>query len=247
MGDRLGGVSSVPDGRGGNGLLDVVGLGHHGSGHGLPHDGLALDGDWDGDVVRSINMDGSGDLDDLLGVEGSVIGSVVWLLDEDGVLDLVDLLLDLDDGSVDSLGSLQDGGDGDGKVRGGGLEDPGGVAGDKAGLAKVHLLGHHGGGLVHGGHTLGLGGGGEGSRGGGRHIVDGVGHHGAGGVVVGTSGGRSHGVGGGSHGVGGDPVAGGGGHPGDGVGQLGPGTGAGQDEGECDKRLHADGDFPLSC
>ena len=52
--------------------------------------------------------------------------------------------------------------------------------------------------------------------------------------MVGTSGGRSHGVGGGSHGVGGDPVAGGGGHPGDGVGQLGPGAGAGQDEGECD-------------
>ena len=115
----------------------------------------------------------------------------------------------------------------------------------------MHLLGHHGGGLVDGGHALGLGGGGEGSRGGGRHIVDGVGHHGAGGVVVGTSGGRSHGVGGGSHGVGGDPVAGGGGHPGDGVSQLGPGTGAGQDEGECDLgvvgvRFFANFDFQFS-
>ena len=82
--------------------------------------------------------------------------------------------------------------------------------------------------------------GGEESRGGGRHIVDGVGHHGAGGVMVGTSGSGSHGVGGGSHDVGGDPVAGGGGHLGDGVCQLGGGTGAGQDEGECEARLHAD-------
>ena len=66
------------------------------------------------------------------------------------------------------------------------------------------MLGHNGGGLV---ASV------EDSRGGGRHMVDGVGHHSAGGVVVGTSG-R---VGGGSHDVGGDPVAGGGGHLGDGV------------------------------
>ena len=167
-------------------------------------------------------------------MEGGVIRSIVRLVDVDWLLDLVNLLHGLHNGGVDSLASPEDGGDGDGKVRGSGLEDPGGVAGDEAGLAKVHLLGHHGGGLVDGGHALGLGGGGEGSRGGGRHIVDGVGHHGAGGVVVGTSGGRSHGVGGGSHGVGGDPVAGGGGHLGDGVCQLGPDTGAGQDEGKCD-------------
>ena len=70
-----------------------------------------------------------------------------------------------------------------------------------------------------------------------HHMVDGVGYHSAGGVVVGTSGG----VGGDCHDVGGHPVAGGGGHLGDGVCQLGPGTGAGQDEGKCDKRLHADG------
>ena len=88
------------------------------------------------------------------------------------------------------------------------------------------MLGHNGGGLVASG---------EDSRGGGRHMVDGVGHHSAGGVVVGTSG-R---VGGGSHDVGGDPVAGGGGHLGAGVCQLGPDAGAGQDEGKCGKRLHS--------
>ena len=50
----------------------------------------------------------------------------------------------------------------------------------------------------------------------------------------------SGGVGDDCHDVGGNPVAGGGGHLGDGVCQLGGGTGAGQDEGECEARLHAD-------
>ena len=211
MGDRLGGVSSVTDGRGGNGLLDVVGLGHHGSGHGLPHDGLALDGDWDGDVVRRINMDGSGDLDDLLGVEGSVIGSVVWLVDEDRVLHLVDLLLDGDDGSVDSLSSPEDGGDGDGKVRGGWLDDPGGVAGDVVGLAEVDLLGDDRGGLVDGGDSLALMDGGVRSRGRGSDVVDWVRHHSSGRVVLGTIGGDSSGGGGTSVGHGGGHQGGGGG------------------------------------
>ena len=43
----------------GSGGLDMVGVGHHRGGHGLPHDGLSLDGDGDGDMVRGINMDGS--------------------------------------------------------------------------------------------------------------------------------------------------------------------------------------------
>jgi len=234
VGDGLGGVSSVTDGRGGNGLLDVVGLGHDGSGHGLPHDGLALDGDGDGDVVRSINMDGSGDLDDLLGVEGSVIGSVVWLLDEDGVLNLVDLLLDLDDGSVDSLGSLEDGGDGDGKVRGGGLEDPGGVAGDVAGLSEVDLLGDDRGGLVDGGDALGLAVGGVRSRSGGLGVGDGVGDDGPGGVVLRSVGGDSRGSSGGN--------CQGGSH------QVGGGSeSTSQDKGKGHKRSHDARYLLLSC
>ena len=194
--------SSIDDGgglgdAGDAGVGNMVGVGHHSRGNRLLDDRLALD--WDGDrgIVRGINMDGDRNLDDVILVEWGIIGDGNLALNKDGSLDIVDLNLLVDDGSIDSLCSLEDGWDLDGEMGGGGLEDPGGVAGDEAGLAKVHLLGHHGGGLVDGGHTLGLGGGGEGSRGGGRHIVDGVGHHSTGGVVVGTSGGRSHGVGGG--------------------------------------------------
>ena len=117
-------------------------------------------------------------------MEGSVIGGIEWLVNEDGVLDLVDLLLDLDNGSIDSLCSPEDGGDSDGKVRSGGLQDPGGISGDIAGLPKVDLLGDDWGGLVDGGDALGLGVGGEGSRGGGLGIVDGVRHDGPGTVVL---------------------------------------------------------------
>ena len=49
-------ISSVVDSWGSGGL-DMVGVGHHGLGHGLPHDGLSLHGNWVGDVVGSINMD----------------------------------------------------------------------------------------------------------------------------------------------------------------------------------------------
>ena len=190
-------------------LICGVGVGKEGP----LDDRLAGNRGWHVHVVGGVHVDGGGHLHDVLLVLRHVVGHLNATLNKDGVLHLVHLDLLLDDGGVVGDGSLEHGGDRDGKMGGGGLEDPGGVAGDKAGLAKVHLLGHHGGGLVDGGHALGLGGGGEGSRGGGRHIVDGVGHHGAGGVVVGTSG-R---VGGGSHDVGGDPVAGGGGHLGDGV------------------------------
>merc|ERR1719285_590368 len=196
-------------------------------------------------------MDGGGHLHDVLLVDGHVIGDLNATLDQDGVLDLVDFNLLLDDGGVVSNGSLQDSGDRDGKMRGGGLEDPGGVAGDEAGLAEVHLLGDHRGGLVHGGDTGALGGGSVGSRGSRGNVVDGVGHHGAGRVVVGASGGGPDGVSGGSDSVRGDAVADGGFNGGDCVGNaggvLGRSAGAGQDEGECDKGPHVDGSLPLSC
>ena len=168
---------------------DGVGVGKEGS----LDDRLAGNRGWHVHVVGGVHVDGGGHLHDVLLVHRHVVGHLNATLNKDGVLHLVHLNLLLDDGGVVGDGSLEHGGDRDGKMGGGGLEDPGGVTGDEAGLTKVHLLGHHGGGLVAGG---------EGSRGGGRHIVDGVGHHGAGGVVVGTSGSGSHGVGGGSHDVG---------------------------------------------
>merc|ERR1712223_1630388 len=157
----------------------MVRVGHDGLSNGLPHDGLSLHGNGDGDVVGSINMDGGGDLDDLLGVEGSVIRSIVRLVDEDGVLDLVDLLHGLDNGGVDSLGSPEDSWDSDGKMRGGWLDDPGGIAGHVVGLAEVDLLGDDRGGLVDGG---------VGSRGGGSNVVDWVSHNGSGRVMLWTIG-----------------------------------------------------------
>ena len=50
------GVGSWSIGSSGGGL-DMVGVGHHGGGHGLPHDGLSLHGNGVGDVVGSVNMD----------------------------------------------------------------------------------------------------------------------------------------------------------------------------------------------
>ena len=236
----VGNVAGV-HGRENSTVDDVLGVGHHGGGLGPLDDGLASDGGGDGHVVGGVNMDGGGDLHDVLLVDGHVIGDLNATLNQDGVLDLVDLNLLLDDGGVVSNGSLQDSGDRDGKMRGGGLEDPGGVAGDEAGLAEVHLLGDHRGGLVHGGDTGALGGGGVGSRGSRGNIVDGVGHHGAGRVVVGASGGGPDGVGGGSDSVRGDAVADGSSNGGDSVrdagGVLGRSAGAGQDEGECDLEM----------
>jgi len=231
---------------------EVLGVGHHGGGLGSPDDRCAGDGGGHMHVVGSVNMDGGGDLDDVLLVDGHVIGDLNATLDQDGVLDLVDLNLLLDDGGVVSNGSPQDSGDRDGKMRGGGLEDPGGVAGDKAGLTEVDLLGDHGGGLVDGGDTGGLGGGGEGSRGSRGDVVDGVSDNGTGSVGVGASGGSSDGVGGGSDSVSNDAVADGSRNGGDcvrksgGVAVLGRSEGAGQDEGKCDKRPHVDGSLPLS-
>jgi len=183
----VGSGDSVDSG-GSRGGLDMVGVSHHGGGHGLLHDGLALHGNWVGNVVGSINMDGGGHLHDLLGVEGSVIGSIVRLVDKDWLLDLVNLLNGLHNGGVDSLGSPEDGGDGDGKVRGGWLDDPGGVAGDVVGLAEVDLLGDDRGGLVDGGDSLSLVDSGVRSRGRGSDVVHWVSHHSSGSVVLGSIG-----------------------------------------------------------
>jgi len=246
----VGNVASV-DGGEDTSVNDMLGVGHHGGGLGPLDDGLASDGGGDGHVVGGVNMDGGGHLHDVLLVDGDVIGDLNAPLNQDGVLDLVDLNLLLDDGGVVGNGSLQDGGDRDGKMRGGGLEDPGGVAGDEAGLSEVHLLGDHGGGLVHGSDTLGLGGGGEGSRGRRGDVVDGVGDDGASRVVVGAGGGRTDGVGGGSDSVRSNTVAHGCSDRGNCVRNagdvLGRSASAGQDEGECNKRPHADGSLPLSC
>merc|ERR1719315_677458 len=150
------------DGAHNSGVDVVLGVGDHGGSLGVLHDGLALDGHGVGDVVGGVHMDGGGDLDDVLLVDGDIIG---------------DLDLLLDDGGVVGDGAPEDGGHGDGEVGGGGLQDPGGVPGDEAGLSVVNLLGDHGGGLVHGGHALGLGGGDIGGGGGWGHIVDRVGDH----------------------------------------------------------------------
>ena len=51
--------ASEADSRDDSGLLDVVGLSHHGGSHGLPHDGLSTHGGGHGHGVRGINVDGS--------------------------------------------------------------------------------------------------------------------------------------------------------------------------------------------
>merc|ERR1719186_542628 len=145
--------------------IDMMRVSHDGGGNGLLDDGLSLDSDWDSNIVRGINMDGGWDLNNLLGVEGSIIRGINLALNKDRALDIVYLSLGLDDGGVDSVGSLEDSWDRDGKMRGGWLVDLGGVSGHIAGLAEVHLLGDHRGGLVDGGHTSTLGGSGVRSRG----------------------------------------------------------------------------------
>lgn len=135
----------------------VVGVGDDGSGNGLLDNGLSDNGVGVGDVVGFVNMDGGGDLNNLLPHNGDIIGDLNTPLDIHGLVDGVDLGLGLNDGGVDGLGSLKDGGDLDGEIGGGGLVDGGVVSGHVGGLAIVDLLGDNGGGLVDGGHTLGLG------------------------------------------------------------------------------------------
>merc|ERR1712133_337839 len=137
--------------------VGVVGVGHDGLSNGLLDNGLSSNGDGVGDGIGLVNMDGVGDLNDLLLVDRNVIGNLNTSLNIDRLVDGVDLGLGLDNGGVDSLGSLEDGGDLDGEMGGGGLVDGGVVSGNVAGLAIVHLLGDNRGGLVNGGHTLSLG------------------------------------------------------------------------------------------
>jgi len=156
-------VSGIANSSGGS--IDMVRVSHNGGSNGLLDDGFSLDSNWDSNVVRGINMDGGWDLDDLLGVEGSIIGGINLALNKDWALDVVDFSLGLDNGGVDSLGSLEDSWDSDGKMGGGWLVDLGGVSGHIAGLAEVHLLGDHRGGLVDGGDSSTLCGCGVRSRG----------------------------------------------------------------------------------
>jgi len=149
----------------GGGSVDMVRVSHNSRGNRLLDDGFALNGNWVWDVVRGINMDGGWDLNDVLGVEGSIIWGINLTLNEDRILDVVDFSLGLDNGGIDSVGSLEDSWDSDGKMRGGWLVDLGGISGHIAGLSKVHLLGDNWGGLVDGGDSSSLGVGGIRSRG----------------------------------------------------------------------------------
>jgi hypothetical protein len=189
---RVAGVGTNSDGVGGGSNIGVMGVGDDGGSNGVLDDGLASNSHRDRDLIGSIHMDGGGDLDDLLGVEGSVIGSIHTPLDKDGLLDVVDLSHVLDDGGVVCDRSSQDGGDGDGEMRGGGLDDPGFIAGHVAGLSEVDLLGDDRGGLVDSGDALGLGVGGVGGWDGRGNIGDGgMGHNGASGEAM-SCGGRAH-------------------------------------------------------
>jgi len=230
------------DGAGDSGVGNMVGVSHHGGGNGLLDDGLAGDGNRDGHVVGSVNIDGHGDRDDVVLEDGDVIRDVDLTLDQDGGLDVVDLGLLGDDGGVVGNGSLEDGGDSDGEMGGGGLDDPGVVTGDVAGLSEVDLLGHDRGGLVHGGGTHSLSGSGVGGGGGGCHIGGvGDGDHGTSGGETMTGRGRSHTLGHGtvndSTGIGGSSIA-----PSKERGGGGP-EGCSQDKGQCHKRSHVAGIF----
>jgi len=115
------------------------------------------------------HMDGSGHLNDPLDMFDHVIGNIVGLLNRDGLVNGVDLLLDLDNGSIDGLGALQGGRDGDLEVGDGGFQDLGGVSGDVSGLSQVDLFGDDGSGFVDGSDVgfLGLSHVGSGKRDGG--------------------------------------------------------------------------------
>lgn len=138
----MSGISSISgNSRGSDGSVDMVGVSHDSGGNGLLDDGFSLDSDWVWDIVRSINVDGGWDLDDLLGVEGSIKRGINLALNKDGILDIVDFSLGLDNWGKDSVGSLEDSWDRDGKMGGGWLVDPGGISGHIAGLSKMNLLG----------------------------------------------------------------------------------------------------------
>ena len=89
----------------------------------------------------------------LLGQERSVKRNVIRPLDMDWVVDIVDLSLGLDNRGADSLGSLKDSWDSNGKIGSSWLVDLGGISGNIAGLSIVNLLGDNWCGLVNGGDS----------------------------------------------------------------------------------------------
>ena len=102
----------------------------------------AADGHGHGDLVGPLDVDGGGDLDDLLDVLDDVIGDSVWLLNMDGLVDDVVLNGGVDDGGGDGLGSLKGSGHSDVDLGDHWLEDLGVVSGDVGLGAVVDLLGH---------------------------------------------------------------------------------------------------------
>ena len=140
-----------------NGSRDVVGVGDDRSSNSLPDNGLSNNRDRMGDSIGFVNMDGSGDLNNLLPENGDIIGDLNTSLNIDRLIDSVDLGLGLDNGSIDGLSSLKDCGDLNGKMRGSGLVDGGIVSRDIRGLTIVNLLGDDGSGLVNSGNAFTLG------------------------------------------------------------------------------------------
>lgn len=164
--------SDSSNGSDNSGINVVVGVSDNGGSLGALDDGLALDGGWDGDVVRSIDVNGGGDLDNVLLVDGDIIWNLNTTFNKDGVLDVVDLNLLLDNGGVVGNGPSEDGGDGDREMGGGWLMDHGVVSRNKVSGSVVDLFGDNGGRLVNGGDTLSLMGGGVRGRSSRGYIVD---------------------------------------------------------------------------
>lgn len=162
MGISSMGISST-DSRGNNrGILDMAsdssidgmtGVGHNSGGNSLLDNGLTGDSNRDRDIVRGINMDRGGHLDDVVLVDRGIIRDGNLTLNQDRGLDIVDLDLFLDDGGIVSKGSLEDSWDSNGQMRGGRLQDSGVVSRDIVGLSKVDLLGDNGGRLVNSGNS----------------------------------------------------------------------------------------------
>jgi len=153
-----GGRSSSNADSGGSGDADGS-WGGVGAGVGVLDDGggaadlddvLSTDWDWDWHLIRPLDVDGGGDLHDLLDVLDDVVGDGVGLLHVDGLVDDVVVDTGLDDGGVHGLGALESSGDSDVELGDDWLQHLGVVAGDVLLGAVVDLLGHHWGGLVHG-------------------------------------------------------------------------------------------------
>ena len=134
-GDAVGGSGSEDGGSDG---LDVV-VPDDGSTLDTLDDGLTGDGGGDGVWDGLGDVDGGGDLNDLLNGLDDIVGDIVGPGDLVGLVDDVGLLLDGDDGGVDLGASTEGSGDGNVEVGDGGLQDLSGVAGNVGGLAEVNL------------------------------------------------------------------------------------------------------------